>query len=240
MARIPEDDVDPVDELDELLTEDELLLEELELQKLDKSRPTRLQRAGGAPRPFSWLLVAAGLVGMWASVELVRAELIWREDPLASLGCDINPVIGCSTFLGTPQGSLLLGLPNAVLGTGAFGALVGVGLMFAAGGRVRRWMWWLLSGIVLGGLAFVVWLAYQSVAVIGSLCPYCVVTWLVVILVGVHLLARAAQAGHLPVTDGLARMLVTERWLIVAGAYAVLLVLAIVVFWDKWLLVFGL
>ncbi|NCD19445.1 MAG: vitamin K epoxide reductase family protein [Actinobacteria bacterium] len=240
MARIPEDDVDPVDELDELLTEDELLLEEQELEKLDKARPTRLQRAGGAPRPFSWLLVAAGLVGMWASVELVRAELTWREDPLAALGCDINPVIGCSTFLGTPQGSLLLDIPNAVLGVGAFGALIGVGLVFAAGGRVRRWMWWLLSGVVLGGLAFVVWLAYQSMAVIGSLCPYCVVTWLVVILVGVHLLARAAQAGHLPVTERLARTLVTERWLIVGGAYAVLLVLAVVVFWDKWKLVLGL
>lgn len=240
MARFRDDEVDPVDELDELLTEDEILLEEQELEKMDKARPTRLQRAGGAPRPFSWLLVAAGLVGMWASVELVRAELVWREDPLAALGCDINPVIGCSTFLGTPQGSLFLDIPNALLGTAAFGTLVGVGLMFAAGGRVRRWLWWVLSGVVLAGLLLVVWLVHQSVTVLGSLCPYCVVTWLVVIVVAVHLLARAAQAGHLPVTERLARTLVTERWLIVAGAYAVLLVIAIVAFWDKWLLVFGL
>lgn len=240
MARTPEDEVDPVDELDDLLTEDELLLEEQELQQLDRTRPTRHQRAGGAPPRFSWLLVVAGLVGLWASVELLRAEMTWLEDPLAALGCDINPVVGCSTFFGTWQGHLLLGIPNALLGTAAFGALVGVGLMFAAGARVARWLWWLLSAVVLSGFLVIGWMVHQSMAVLGSLCPYCVVTWLVVILVGVHLLARAAQAGHLPVTRRFARTLVTERWLIVAGTYAVLVVLAIVVFWDKWLLVLGL
>lgn len=240
MARIPDDPVDPVDELDDLLTEDELLLEELELQRLDHARPTRLQLAGGAPTQFSWLLVACGLIGLWASVELVLTEMTWLEDPLASLGCDINPVLGCGTFLDTWQGHVLFGMPNALVGTAAFGALVAVGLMFAAGARVARWFWLLMSAIVTAGLGFVAWFAHQSMTEIGSLCPYCVVTWLVVIAVGVNVLARAAQARHLPVTERFARTLVTERWLIIASVYGVLVLLAIVVFWDKWKLVLGL
>lgn len=240
MARTPDEDVDPVDELDDLLTEDELLLEEIELAKLDKARPTRLQRAGGAPRPFSWLLVVSALVGLWASIELVLTEMKVLEDPLASLGCDINPVIGCGTFIGTWQAHVLFGLPNALVGVAAFGALLGVGLMFAAGARVAAWLWQLMSVVVLGGLGFVAWFAFQSMATIGSLCPYCLVTWVVVIVVAFNLLGRAAQAGHLHLPDATARFLVTERWLFVTGSLLVLLVLAIVVFWDKWLLVFGL
>lgn len=222
---------------DEPVTEP--LFEELELERLDTFRPSPHQRAGGAPQRFSWLLVAAGLVGMWASIELVRAEMAWLTDPGAALDCDINPVIGCSTFLDTWQGHLL-GVPNALLGIGAFGALVAVGLMFAAGAQVARWMWQTLAAIVIGGLLVVVWLVFQSVVVLGSLCPYCVVTWVVAILVAVHVLARAAQAGHLPVGDRVARALFADRWLLVAGSYAVLLVLATVAFWEKWLLVFGL
>ena len=101
-------------------------------------------------------------------------------------------------------------------------------------------MWQTLAAIVIGGLLVVVWLVFQSVVVLGSLCPYCVVTWVVAILVAVHVLARAAQAGHLPVGDRVARALFADRWLLVAGSYAVLLVLATVAFWEKWLLVFGL
>lgn len=239
MARTDEP-VDPVGDLDELLTEDELLIEEVELRELDAARPTRHQRAGGAPRRFSWLLVVSALAGLWASIELVLTEMKVLEDPLASLGCDINPVIGCGTFISTWQAHVVFGLPNALLGVVAFGALLGVGLMFAAGARVAHWMWRLLTLAVLGGLAFVVWFAYQSFATIGSLCPYCLLTWVVVIVVAFNVLARAAQGGHLPVGASFARSLVLDRWLMIGLSLATIALLAVIVFWDKWLLVFGL
>ncbi len=239
MARTHDEPVDPVGDLDELLTEDELLIEEQELVQLDRARPTRHQRLGGAPRPFSWLLVASAVVGLWASIELVLTEMKVLEDPLASLGCDINPVIGCGTFITTWQAHVL-GPPNAVLGVLAFGALLGVGVMFAAGARPARWFWRLLVLAVLGGLGFVVWFAYQSFAVIGSLCPYCLVTWVVVIVVAFNVLARAAQGGHLPERGGAVRSLVLDRWLMVGMSLGLIVLLAVLVFWDKWMLVFGL
>ncbi len=112
--------------------------------------------------------------------------------------------------------------------------------MFVAGARPARWFWLMLVSGALAGLGFVVWFAYQSFAAIHSLCPYCLVTWVVVIVMAFNVLARAAQGGHLRLGDAVTRSLVLDRWLLVGISLGVLVVLAVVVFWDTWLLIFGL
>lgn len=221
----------------EELSDEQLLAEELAL--LDPTRPSDHQRAGGAPASFAALVLALALIGLFASVQLVLAELDYARDPGAALSCDINPVIGCGGSIAAWQGHLLFGIPNALLGAGAFGGLAGIAVAFLAGARVARWMWRLLSVAVLGGFAFVAFFVQQSLTAIGTLCPYCMVTWAAVIPLTFAVLGRAAQAGHLPVPAAWARFLLAQRWTLTAVSYGIVLVLATVVFWDEWRLVLG-
>ncbi len=211
-----------------------------DLRALDRFRPSEHVASGGAPRWYALMLVIGGLVGILAAVELVISEMQLLADPNANLGCDINPVIGCGNSLLAWQSHLLFGIPNAALGTATFGVVLAAGLMFLAGARVARWFWQLMSAVVVAGLAFVAWFAYQSFTDIGTLCPWCMVSWAVVFVVGFPTLAVAAQGGHLPVPDRVARVLYNEKWLLIILTFLVLLVLIAVVFWNKWLLVFGL
>lgn len=222
--------VEPGDLDDDLLDED-LLAEDV----VDRAAPSAHQRAGGAPRELAILLTVAGALGLWAAIELVLAELLVAADPGAALACDINPLIGCGTFITTWQAHAL-GISNAILGTAAFGALLATGLILLSGGRLGRWFWWLLTAgaaFALVALAFFVYTAFYE---IRALCPYCLVVWLVVVPVVMHVPARAAQAGMLRLPEKLTRTLVLDRWLITAALYAVIVLWALVHFWDQWML----
>lgn len=75
---------------------------------------------------------------------------------------------------------------------------------------------------------------YQSFVVEGSLCPYCFVTWLVTIMLFVHVTARSAQAGHFGQKFADAgRAYVRNRWIGVGFGYGLIIVLVVVVFWDQ-------
>ncbi|MDO5494266.1 MAG: vitamin K epoxide reductase family protein [bacterium] len=223
----------------EVSPDEDLLDEERELLALDRGRASEHQVAGGAPRDLAWMMVIGGIVGLYASLQLVMAEMTILRNPDAILGCDINPILACSTSLSMWQSQLLFGMPNALVGTAVFGLVIGVGLMFLAGARVASWFWQLMSLTVLAGLAFVAWFAYQSMANIRTLCPWCMVSWAVVIVVGYQVIGRAAQAGHLPVGEGASRFLFRERWLLTIATFAIIIALIIITFWTQWSLLLG-
>ncbi|MDN5559097.1 MAG: vitamin K epoxide reductase family protein [Ruaniaceae bacterium] len=225
-------------ELDDL-SDEELLAEELALAAADKARPSEHQLAGGAPASFAWLLVVGGAIGVLASIELVLAEMALLRDPASALSCDINPLIGCSDSLLAWQSHLLFGIPNAIVGAVIFGMVLGVGLSLLAGARFARWLWVVMSLAVLGGFAFVAWFLTQSITVFHVLCPWCMVTWAVVIIVGYQVLARAAQGGHLPLPERAARFLYLERWLLTIGTFVLILVAVGIGLWGAWRLLLG-
>ncbi|WP_193312936.1 vitamin K epoxide reductase family protein [Georgenia subflava] len=224
--------------VDDDLGDDDLTDEEIEaeLAALDSTRPSAHQQAGGAPRELAWVLIVSGLLGVWAAVELVLSEIKVAGDPNAALACDFNPLIGCGSFITTWQAHAL-GIPNAVVGTVAFAALLTVGVMLLSGARPARWFWVALTAGATGAIVAVFWFQYQAFFSIEMLCPYCLVVWFVTIPTFVNVLARSVQAGHLPAGDRLRRVLVADRWLIVAVWYVVVIVAAAVIFWDQWLLV---
>lgn len=226
----PFDDVDGRDDLEGMDEGDDL-----DDDVVDRAAPSEHQLAGGAPRGLGILLVVAGIAGLWASIELVLSEIVIARDPSASLACDINPIIGCGSFITTWQAHAL-GIPNAVIGVGAFGGLLAVGLMFLSGARAGRWFWRVLvAGVAFAALAQGFFL-YTALFVIHGLCPYCLVVWVVNIPVIVHVLARAAQGGHIRLGNTLTRTLVLDRWIIVGVLYAAIAIAALVVFWDQWML----
>lgn len=86
--------------------------------------------------------------------------------------------------------------------------------------------------------AWLVWFQWTSITVERSLCPYCLVIWVVTIPLIVNTWARSAQAGHLPLPTTFAGWLTAARWYIVAAVYTVLIAIIVVAFWDQWGLVF--
>ncbi|WP_185695812.1 vitamin K epoxide reductase family protein [Buchananella hordeovulneris] len=203
----------------------------------DPAAPTAHQLAGGAGREFSVVLLVAALLIGFASLQLALAELQFYRDPAGHLACDVNPLIGCSTSLTTPQAHLFFGIPNSLLGLAFAGGLLALGLVLVAGGRLPRLLWW---GLCLAGgvlLAYIVYFAHQSVTVFGTLCPWCMVIWVASTVLAAHIFARAAQARHLPLGPGLTRALTLNRWLIAVGLLLVLFGTVLALLWDRVMLV---
>lgn len=129
---------------------------------------------------FAGFLILAGAIGWWAAFSLVVEKIAVLEDPGHELGCDFSVLVQCGKNLGSWQGSVF-GFPNPIIGVAAFVAPIAVGVGLLAGARFARWFWVAFHLGVTAGIAFVVWLIAQSIFSLGTLCPYCMVVWTVMI-----------------------------------------------------------
>jgi uncharacterized membrane protein len=181
--------------------------------RLTHTRPTALA---------IWLILA-GVVG-WTAAFALTVEKFHLANPGSSASCDFSLLVQCGANLNSPQGAVF-GFPNPILGLAGWMAPLVVGVAILAGARFARWFWWLFWAGVAFAFGFVVWLIGQSVFVLGTLCPWCMVTWIVTIptfyAVTLHLLrsglvpapnavrsAAAALMGWLPLLAVLSYALV--------------------------------
>ncbi|HEV7950179.1 MAG TPA: vitamin K epoxide reductase family protein [Glaciihabitans sp.] len=141
-----------------------------------------MTRFPSAQRPWALasLLIVTGLVGWYSAFELTLAKIQTLTDPAIGLSCNFSLVVQCGANLDSPQGALL-GFPNPLIGLGGFVAPIAVGVALLAGARFERWFWILFNIGVAAAFAFVVWLISQSIFVLGTLCPWCMVVWVVTI-----------------------------------------------------------
>ena len=126
------------------------------------------------------LLIVFGVVGWVAAFALTLDKFVTLENPDAVLNCDLSVIVQCGTNLRSAQGAVF-GFPNPLLGLAGFVAPIAVGVGLLAGARFARWFWALFMGGLTGALAFVIWLISQSIFVLGTLCPWCMVVWSVTI-----------------------------------------------------------
>ncbi len=133
----------------------------------------------GAGLAIFW--ICAGVVAWLVSFLLYLEYIGQLNDAAPSLSCDISPFITCGPNLLSPAGNLL-GFTNAILGIVLFlgPVFAGVGALAAPGG-MRAWYWRVFALFVLGGYALVHMFAYRSIFEFGSLCPWCMVVWLMTI-----------------------------------------------------------
>lgn len=146
----------------------------------------------------AWLVIA-GVVGWIAAFELTVERFRLLADPSAVASCDFSPLVQCTANLTSAQGSVF-GFPNPILGLTGWVAPLVVGVAILAGARFAKWFWLLLWAGLLFAFVFCLWLIGQSIFVLGTLCPWCMVTWAVAIptfyLVTVHLF----RIGVIPVS----------------------------------------
>jgi len=157
--------------------------------------PTRLTHT----RPTAlavWLLVA-GAVGWIAAFALTVEKFHLLQNPGSSASCDFSVVVQCGANLNSPQGSVF-GFPNPILGLAGWIAPIVVGAAILAGARFARWFWLLFWAGVGFAFGFVLWLIGQSVFVLGTLCPWCMVTWIVTIPTFYALTLHVMRSGTVP------------------------------------------
>lgn len=131
-------------------------------------------------RVLPYLLLVGGAIGVMLAMALTVEKISLLENPQAILSCDINPIISCGSVINTPQASSL-GVPNTLIGIIGFSAVATIGAALLAGARFKRWFWRGLQVGVTFGIIAVTWLQYQSIYVIGALCPFCMAVWTVMI-----------------------------------------------------------
>ncbi len=127
------------------------------------------------------VLLVTGAAGLIASYALTMDKIAVLMDPNADLDCNFSLIVQCGANLASWQGSVF-GPPNPVIGLMGFVAPVAVSVALMAGARFQTWFWLVFNAGVAGALAFCIWLMGQSIFVLGTLCPWCMLTWAAVIL----------------------------------------------------------
>jgi uncharacterized membrane protein len=185
-------------------------------------------------RQTAWILVVSGIIGIFASIELIIQKIAVLSDPDFVPNCDINPILSCGSVISTEQASLF-GFPNPVLGVIGFTIVIMFGALLFTGVELPRLMWLGLNFGALAGMIFVIWLVSQSLYVIGALCPWCMVVWAVTIPIFWQITTHNLASNRLSLGKGLSEIIVTLKWILIAGSYLIIMALIFVRWQDFWL-----
>jgi len=150
------------------------------------------------PTAYAVALIILGIVGWIAAFALTTEKFALLADPDAALGCDFSRLVQCRANLESWQGSLF-GFPNPILGLTGWVAPIVVGVALLAGARFDRWFRILFTIGVVAAAAFVIFLITTSIFVLGTLCPWCMVTWSVTIPLFWMVVLGSLRDGTIPV-----------------------------------------
>ena len=198
-----------------------------------------MQQRGGAAflaRAIGWTFGVAGAVGLLAAVTLSVEKSRLLEDPGYIPSCSINPILSCGSVMSTPQAEAF-GIPNPLLGIAGFAALTALGVALVAGATFPRWLWLAIQLGTAVAVGFVHWLFFQSVYRIDALCPYCMVVWVVTIVVFVHGTLRSVSDGVIRLPAAVrpaADLAVRNHGVILTVWFTTLAVLIGEAFWYYW------
>lgn len=148
---------------------------------------------------FSTMLISACLSLLAAFVLSVDAIQV-AKNPHAVLSCSINAVINCATVMQHPSAELF-GFPNSYLGLIAEPIVITVAVAGLAGVRFPRAFMATAQVGYTAGLVFAYYLFYESFAVIGALCPWCLLVTLSTTLVFMSLLHFNIREDNLYLTE---------------------------------------
>jgi len=177
------------------------------------------------------MLFSAGL-SLLASFVLAVDAISLAEDPTTSLSCNVSAVVSCGA-VGTSWQAHLLGFPNAFLGLITEPVVITIAVASLGGVRFPRWFMLAAQTVYTLGLVFAYWLFYESMFVIGALCPWCLLVTASTTLVFASLTHVNIRDGHLPmparIRPTLSAALAADLDAIVVLIWLLVIVLAIVV-----------
>lgn len=190
-------------------------------------------------RGFALFSIVLGAVGLFAAFELATEYIKTLKNADYIPNCEVSVLVTCGPNMDSWQGSIL-GFSNTIIGLMAFVAPIAVGVAILAGARFAGWFWWAYRAGLLLGAVFVFWLAYQSVFMIGTLCPWCMVVWTAMIPLFFGTLFRPESKEYYPVSPGVKRAcaaLNSWAWVLVLLSYVI--IAAVAQFQLNWLAEFS-
>jgi uncharacterized membrane protein len=122
-------------------------------------------------RTISIVLAIIGLVD--------SVYLTWVK--LANRYALCGPIGDCES-VNSSRYSEIGGVPIALLGAGAYVVLILLLILESRGGFWKEYAPYLVLGITLVGTIYSIYLTYLEIAVIHAICPYCVVSAVVIFL----------------------------------------------------------
>jgi uncharacterized membrane protein len=134
-------------------------------------------KKGDETKSDKWIfgvLLAFGIIGLIASFVLAVEEFHLLKNPDSILSCSFNLVLNCAAVMQTPQATVF-GFPNMFIGLIGFPLVIMIALLGLSSVQFPRWF---LMGAEIGVVfwtLFAYWLFFNSVYVIGVLCPWCLV-----------------------------------------------------------------
>ncbi|GGO21717.1 vitamin K epoxide reductase family protein [Micromonospora parathelypteridis] len=192
---------------------------------------------GFLSRATAWICAVGGALGLLAALILIVEKINLLADPDYVPSCSINPILSCGSVMVTPQAEAF-GIPNPLIGVAGFTVVATIGVVLLAGARLPTWFWLGLQAGATFGVVFVHWLIYQSLYVIGALCPYCMLVWTVTIPIFLYVTLRTLRqhGGALPgPVRRVAAVAGTYHSLILTGWYAIILLAILNRFWSYWI-----
>ena len=190
-----------------------------------------------AGKPFTWLLLICGALGLVASFvitddkfKLLQAKI---DGKTLHLSCSLNPVISCGDVMQSSQAHVF-GFQNPIIGLAAFAVLITLAMGMFAGARYKPWFWYGLQAGGLFGVCFISWLQYQTIYNINAVCLWCCLAWVVTIATFWYTAVHNIKHGLIRV-PAKARALVLEfHWVVPVLWYGVIAMLILVHFWYYW------
>jgi uncharacterized membrane protein len=195
---------------------------------------TVLARLHGIRHTGGWIfgtMLLSACLSLTASFVLSIDALRLAADPGASLSCNVNAVISCGTVAASWQAQLF-GFPNAFLGLVAEPVVITIAVASLGGVRFPRWFMFAAQVVYTLGLGFAYWLFFQSMFVIGALCPWCLLVTVSTTLVFSTLTHVNIRDGNLflpsRVQAAAARFIKADLDIIVVTMWVLVLILAVV------------
>lgn len=187
---------------------------------------------------IAYLLCLTGLIGFIFSFIITVEKIAVLNDANYVPPCSINPLISCGTVMKSPQ-SAIFGFPNPLLGIAGFAIVTTIGFALLAGANFRRWFWVCTQIGVFLAATFIYWLFYQSVFVIGALCPYCMVVWTVTIPLFLYTLVYNVKEKHLSFGTFVNKIITKYHYLLLILMYGVIIITILVTYWYYWRTLIG-
>lgn len=143
----------------------------------------------------AWLLLS-GALGLLAAFALTLEKFHAYENPDAKASCDFSLLVQCTVNLNSSYGSAF-GFPNPLLGLMTWPFVLATGVLVLFSVKLPKFWWYgFFTGMTFAA-GFVTWLQYQSIMRLGTLCPWCMVTWFAVIPAFVATLLHLGRLGLL-------------------------------------------
>jgi uncharacterized membrane protein len=185
------------------------------------------------PYVFALILIITGVIGLFAAFELTVDKIHVLKDPSYHPIFNINPVFSCKSVMQSNQAEVA-GIPNTMFGLIGFSMVIAIGAAILAGAKFHKrfWQLWMLG--MAAGAGMMLYLMYQSIYRLGTLCLFCMTTWAVLLPLIWYSLLWNLQHGNIPTPkrlEGLVRFMRRDHLSILVLIYLVLIFLIVNHFW---------